>query len=148
MDLVGPFSRAFDLISSEYGWDDEVILDKTLRRIRQILATITLRRRELMRQDRLLMSWQTRSLAMVVAAAGSNASEDLMKFASNLTIDNKEYEEFGKSNPQQQTIKRLPVNANTQEEATKSNFDAAADRNNFTTLALFGMNMEKGKPGQ
>lgn len=148
MDLVGPISVAFDLISSEYGWDDEVILNKTLRRIRQILAAITLRKKERMKQERLMLSWQTRSLAMVIASAGSNPAEELMKFASNLTIDNEEYEQFNKEQPQKtNSARKLPVHASTQEKATKNNFDEAADRNNFDMLALFGHNMEKGKPG-
>lgn len=83
---------------------------------------------------------------MVVAA--TNGNEDVMKFASNLTIDNEEYEEFGKEQPKAVSpAKKLPVHATTQDQATQANFDAAADRNNFDMLALFGTNMEKGKPG-
>lgn len=81
---------------------------------------------------------------MVIAAAGSNASEELMKFASDLTIDTEEYDQF-KQEPK--TAKKLPVNATTQDEAAQANFDSAADRNSFDMLAMFGMNMEKGKPG-
>jgi hypothetical protein len=145
IELVGSIALAFDIISSEYGWDDDIILDKTLRRIRQILAVITLRRKEKQRQERLMLSWQTRSLAMVVAAAGANASEELMKFASDLTIDTEEYKQFNE--PAQVSVKKLPVNASTQDDATQANFDKAADRNSFDMLAMFGQNMEKGKPG-
>jgi hypothetical protein len=148
LELSGTISRSFDLISSEYGWDDEVILDKTLRRIRQITVDISLRLESRRKERRLELSWQTRSLAMVMAAAGGNASEDLMKFASNLTIDNEEYELFGGEQPKAVTKSKLPVHATTQETATQANFEAAADRNNFDMLALFGMNMEKGKPGE
>lgn len=146
--MVGTFARAFDLISSEYGWDDEVILDKTLKRIRQILAAITLRRKEEERQQRLIISWQTRSLAMVMAAGGGNASEELMKFAANLTIDNEEYEQFNDKPAKPKTTPKLPVHASTQEEAVKSNFDTAADKNNFDMLALFGKGMSTPPPGQ
>jgi hypothetical protein len=149
LDLVGSFARAFDLISSEYGWDDEVILDKTLKRIRQILAAITLRRKEEQRQQRLIISWQTRSLAMVMAAAGGNAHEDIMQFASNLTIDNEEYEQFNEGNSAPiKAQPKLPVHASTQDEAAQANFDAAADRNNFDMLALFGQGMSTPPPGQ
>lgn len=87
---------------------------------------------------------------MVMAASGGSASEDVMKFAANLTIDNEEYELFNKegANVQKTSVSKLPVHASTQDEATQANFDSAADRNNFDMLALFGMNMEKGKPGE
>lgn len=139
----------FDLISSEYGWDDEVILDKTLRRIRQITAAITKRKLEVQRIRRQELSWQTRSLAMVTAAAGASPSEELAKFAANLTIDNEEYEEFAKD--QRQVIKpksKLKVHATTQDAAVEKNFEAAADRNSFEMLSLFGMKVEETPPGQ
>lgn len=148
MDLVGPMAKAFDLISSEYNWDDEVILDKTLRRIRQILAAITMRKMEQQRNERLMLSWQTRSLAMVIAASGGNPDENIMKFASNLTIDNQEYAEFNKEQPVVEQKSKLPVHATTQEEATQNNFERAADRNNFDMLALFGQGMQTAAPGQ
>lgn len=84
---------------------------------------------------------------MVVAAAGYNPNEELMRFASNLTIDNEELAAFSSEQPQQTTSK-LPVHASTQEDATKQNFDKAADRNNFDMLALFGEGMERTPPGQ
>lgn len=141
-------AKAFDLISSEYNWDDEVILDKTLRRIRQILAAITYRKQEQTRTERLMLSWQTRSLAMVISAAGSNASEELMTFASNLTIDNEEYQEFNKQQPAvTKEQNKLPVHATTQDAATQQNYDKAADRNNFDMLAMFAQGMSTAPPG-
>ena len=87
---------------------------------------------------------------MVMAAAGGSGDENVMKFAANLTIDNEEYELFNKEGPavQKSAASKLPVHASTQDEAAKVNFEHAADRNNFDMLALFGMNMEKGKPGE
>ncbi len=121
-----------------------MILDKTLRRIRQIVAIIAEEKVRKEKEQRLMISWQTRSIAMVSAAASGN--EDLMKFAANLTIDNDELKEFSgetkivpKSN--------VPVNASTQESQTRKNFEQAADRNNFETLMMFGQGVEKGKPG-
>lgn len=146
--MVGPIAQTFDLISSEYGWDDTIILDKTLRRIRQILAAILLRHYKKQKDERLLVSWQTRSIAMVVAAAGSNSSEDLMHFAANLTVDADELAKFSK---EQKTTKstqsKTPVHASTQDSAVKENFEAAADRNNFDMLAMFGTKVEQGPPG-
>lgn len=148
--MVGPFAQAFDLISSEYGWDDDVILDKSLRRIRQIIAAITLRKREAERNDRLKLSWQTRSIAMVSAAAGANTSEQLTEFAANLTIDNEELETFQNETkaPPIKLDPKVPVHSSTQDDAVQKNFDAAADRNNFDMLAMFGMSVEKTPPGQ
>jgi hypothetical protein len=151
MDLTGPISRVFHVISSTYGWDDDVILNKSLRRIRQMVALISEERTAQLRNERLQLSWQTRSLAMVIAAAGSNASEDLMKFASNLTIDKEEYEEFGGNTPNKavQANKGIPVNGQTQELAAKRNLEAAADANanSAQMLNMFGHALEKGKPG-
>lgn len=148
MDLVGPIAKAFDLISSEYSWDDEVILDKTLRRIRQILASISARKAEQQRIERLTVSWQTRSLAIVMAAAGGNSTEEIMKFAANLTIDNEEYERFNKEISIKPETKKLPVHATTQQQAAEANFERAADKNNFDMLALFAQGMQTAAPGQ
>lgn len=87
---------------------------------------------------------------MVIAAAGSNSSEELMKFAANLTIDKEEYAEFGSDSLKTVTVnKGLPVNAQTQEIAAKRNLEAAADANANSShmLAMFGSALEKGKPG-
>lgn len=148
MELVGTFSRAFDLISSEYGWDDDTILDKSLRRIRQIIAAIAIRKSHLQREHRLLISWQTRSLAMVIAGSGANSNEDLMSFAANLTIDNEEYELFKNESTPLPIKSNVVVHAATQESEAKRNFDAAAERNSFDMLAMFGMKVEQTPPGQ
>jgi hypothetical protein len=146
--LVGSFAQVFDLISSEYGWSDDEILDKTLRRIRQIVAAITLRKLEETRNYRLVISWQTRVLAMVTAAAGSNPSEDLMKYAANVTIDKEEFEEFGSEGYTPVKVdNKVPVHANTQETEAKRNYEAAADKNSSEMLEMFGLGVEKGKPG-
>src|SRR6185437_16310187 len=43
--LLGSFSAAFDLLSHEYGWTDEYILDLPLCRLRQCIAAASARRR-------------------------------------------------------------------------------------------------------
>lgn len=116
-------------------------MDLPLKRIRQIVAAISLRHEKARKERRLELSWQTRSLAMVMAAAGASPSEELNKFAANLTIDNEEYALF---NNQEKVIdktpqKRLPVHATTQDEATAANYERAADTNSFEHMsALFG----------
>lgn len=144
--MAGPISRAFHIISSVYGWDDETILEKTFKRIRQILALIMEEKAAQVKEQRLLISWQTRSLAMVMAASGGNANEDTMKFAANLTIDNEEYAEF---NNEQINVKpsSVPVHATTQEVEVQKNYESAADKNNMDMMAMFGMKLAEGKPG-
>jgi len=125
-----------------------VILDKTLKRIRQILAIIAEEKAAKSKEERLMLSWQTRSLAMVMAAAGGNPSEEIMQFAANLTIDNEEYEEFNSETPKiVKSNSKVPVHATTQDEETKKNFEAAADRNSMDMAAIFGMKLSEGKPG-
>lgn len=46
-----PFARSFDLISNNYGWTDDQILDLTLQRMRQIREVIFERRAEARRLD-------------------------------------------------------------------------------------------------
>lgn len=41
-----PFARTFDLLSSEYGWTDDQILDLTMPRLRQVRDVIIERQRE------------------------------------------------------------------------------------------------------
>ncbi len=123
-----------------------MILDKTLRRIRQIVAIITEAKILQKKEERLVVSWQTRSLAMVMAATSANPSEEVNKFAADLTIDMDELKQFRQETP---VIKKskIPVNANTQESQTRKNFDTAADNNSFEALMMFGQGVEKGKPG-
>lgn len=45
-----PFARTFDLISSEYGWSDDQILDLTMARMRQVREVIMERQGEARRQ--------------------------------------------------------------------------------------------------
>jgi hypothetical protein len=97
-----------------------------------------------------MLSWQTRSLAMVMAASAASPSEEVMKFAANLTIDNEEYEAFQKEKQGLTPVKvdtKVPIHANTQETESQKNFDAAADRNSFEAFGMFGFALENGKPG-
>lgn len=144
--MLGPLSRVFHLISSTYGWTDEMILDHTLKRIRQIIAVISEDKIARSREERLMLSWQTRSLAMVMAAAGGNPSEEIMKFAANLTIDTEEYQLFNNLEEIESSSKS-PVHATTQDQETEKNFNKAADKNNFEMMGLFGMKLAEGKPG-
>lgn len=66
--LVGGFSAAFDLVSSEYGWDDEYIWNLPLCRLRQITAAIQKRRYFQKRDEAGRFSWLARNIAHFIAA--------------------------------------------------------------------------------
>ena len=67
LDLLGGFSRACDLISSEYEWTDGQILDLPLRRIRQVCAAIAERRWATDLQARRLATVQLRTVCSWIA---------------------------------------------------------------------------------
>lgn len=79
--------------------------------------------------------------------AATGGSEELMRFAANLTIDKDEMEQFKESVNTLPSKSKAPVHATTQESETKKHFEAAAEANSTEMLALFGMGLERGKPG-
>lgn len=85
---MGGFSSAFDLISSEYGWQDSAILELTLARMQQIVASISIRKAQANRERKLELSWAVRTVSSFVAAGymveGENKGLDA---ANNLTLD-------------------------------------------------------------
>lgn len=87
---------------------------------------------------------------MVVASSGANPSEEIAKFAANLTIDNEEYEAFAREqgNAPAKPQPKLAVHASTQDAAVERNFEAAADKNSFEMLSMFGMKVQETPPGQ
>jgi hypothetical protein len=73
--LLGGFSRAFDLISSSYGWSDDAIMDLTVGRTRQILAAISERMRNQDIVKRLYIEWQTKTLGFLMAGLAWDAKQ-------------------------------------------------------------------------
>lgn len=67
LGVVGGYSEAYDLISSEYGWTDDVIGDLTVSRALQIVSAINLRKDDERRRTSALTSWQTRVLSAYIA---------------------------------------------------------------------------------
>lgn len=65
--LLGGYSRAFDLVSSQYGWTDKTIKNLTVGRFRQITSAIQQRQYFESRRAQSLVSWQTRLLAQYIA---------------------------------------------------------------------------------
>lgn len=107
---MGGLSRAFDLVSCEYGWGDSVILDLTLKRLRQITTAITLRKYLEERKQRSLITWQTQTLSVFIAAA-SGAGEDFVKQAASVSLDQQDEEEQKKSKePEPGSYERLMAN--------------------------------------
>lgn len=78
-----------DLISSEYGWSDDQILDLTLTRMRQITTAIQQRHYLRHRQSRLVTSWQTRTLAQFIALTipTEGGKNPVLDFAATLDLD-------------------------------------------------------------
>lgn len=66
--MVGGYAAAYDLVSSEYGWDDETIGELPLGRFRQISAAIQMRRYAQTRQENSRFSWLARNIAGFIAA--------------------------------------------------------------------------------
>ena len=56
------------MISSEYGWTDETILDLKWARIRQITAAITLRKNRERVYSESIAEWQTKVVSQIIAA--------------------------------------------------------------------------------
>ena len=87
-----------DLISSEYGWDDEKILSLTLGRVKQITTTIIQRQYLERRKERSLLSWQTRTLATFISASAGAGADKLLESSFKIGLDDDEVEELEKLN--------------------------------------------------
>lgn len=67
-----PFARTFDLISAEYGWTDDQILDLTLPRMRQIREVILIRDDSKWRREVSLEETKVRHIVGATHAAAGN----------------------------------------------------------------------------
>ena len=87
--IVGALARSFDLISAEYGWSDNALLDLSLSRIRQITIAIMQRHAAEHFRQRRLLNWQTQTLATYVAGAAMTDGESnpLLEEACKIDID-------------------------------------------------------------
>jgi hypothetical protein len=107
--LVGGYARAFDLVSTEYGWTDEVIGELPLARFRQITAAIEQRKYIEQRQAQSVVSWQTRTLAQFIAAGymtdGENPAIDA---AGQLALDEIEREMIAEAQEQAEVGPKKP----------------------------------------
>ena len=85
-------ARAYDLIRKEYKCSDEELHNTTLRRLRQIQASIFQRRLLEDRTRRSELSWQTRMLGQIIAYANTETSKEgenkLATIAAGLDMDN------------------------------------------------------------
>lgn len=91
----------FDKIASQYGWDDEKILDLTISRMRQISAVIDERLWLDAFRGRQLVAWQTRTLASWMVKLTSDMEPDmankLMEEANGISLDNAKPTEGGQT---------------------------------------------------
>ena len=85
-------ARAYDLIRKEYKCSDEELHNTTLRRLRQIQASIFQRKLLEDRTRRSELSWQTRMLGQIIAYASTETSKEgenkLATIAAGLDMDN------------------------------------------------------------
>lgn len=89
---------AVDLIQSEYGWTDEVVLEMPICTIRQKVANIEFRLKAQRTRKNTITEWQTRTIAQFIAATvpveKKGAVNKLAEEASaiRLRIENDEHE--------------------------------------------------------
>lgn len=69
-ELVGAFARAFDLIQHHYGWTDDIVLDLSIKRTRQILAAIKQREWNEHTREEDMLEWQTKHIGTFLANLG------------------------------------------------------------------------------
>lgn len=89
---VGFFAALVDKIQHAYGWDDDTVLDLTLRRAVQIRESITQREEFDRWEHRRNLEWQTRHLASATVLSSmmdSEAKEKLIKAFSEISFDGK-----------------------------------------------------------
>lgn len=95
---MGGYGTAFDLVSSEYGWGDEYILELPLVRLRQITAAIQRRRYLKTREENSRFSWLGRNLASFIAAGYMTEGENpALEKARTIAFDDIEAAALGDS---------------------------------------------------
>lgn len=110
---MGGFATAFDLVSSEYGWSDEQILDLPLIRLRQITAAISRRKYMRQREENTRVSWQTRALAQYIAGGYMVEGENTaVQSASQLAFDDIEAAALGDTRGKAQVQRGTKENEN------------------------------------
>lgn len=85
---VGLFSTLIDKIQFAYGWDDERVLDLTLRRAIQIRESIEQREEFARWESAKIIEWQTKAIVGMVAntVESQKAREYLVDVASKLSL--------------------------------------------------------------
>lgn len=85
---MGSIARTFDLISREYHWTDEQILDLTVARFAQINWVLSDRVQAEDRRERQLLSWQTQALAHQLAnlSMSEKGGKAMHGLASKMTL--------------------------------------------------------------
>lgn len=64
---MGGYAAAYDLVASEYGWTDEQIGELPLARLRQVTASIQMRKYHAYREENGRFSWLARNIASYIA---------------------------------------------------------------------------------
>ena len=100
------FGTIFDLISAEYGWTDDQILDLTLGRIRLALESIEVRRNHGREFQLMVAEAITKTIvgAMPALAQSKKAGKSLANMAKHLSFLPRDREE---SLPSTQSVERM-----------------------------------------
>ncbi len=144
-DLLGGFSRAFDLFSSEYGWTDDVIQDLCISRFRQIFCAIKERKWNAEINKKEAMGWQIRTVAEFIAATTPWSEGEDGKFTNSLVeaarmtgLNKRQRKQVRESDQEAPSDQDVYIDPETGERTyLKGN-------NNFMDIAMFQKGMKQG----
>ncbi len=133
---MGGYAAAYDLVSSEYGWDDDTIGELPLARLRQVTAAIQMRRYSSSRAENARFSWLARNISGFIAAGyqiEKGKENKALEQAGKLAYDDIEALLLGA-----ETSNAVPV---LSEDGTREVADPlrVADRNGTASFERFGM---------
>lgn len=73
--MTGGFSRAIDLIQSEYNWRDSEILEIPICRVRQMIEIIQQRKTEELRFNARIAEWQAKNIVVGLSALSEHKEQ-------------------------------------------------------------------------
>lgn len=146
---VGLFSSLFDKIQSAYGWDDERVLDLTLRRAVQIRDSIE-QREDFARWEALKVTeWQTKNIVAMIAntVEDSKARGQLTDYAKELSLTSSPADTKSNQKPRRakRTFRTVDGKEITAEELKNYSYDEIDHSDEDQTLISKARNKNLGK---
>lgn len=98
----------FDLVSKEYGWTDDQILDLTIGRLRQVTDAISVRRQARWRETLIVLQEHARVIVggMAGTAFSQKAADGIIRYAERLRLVADEDDDM-KRLPKTRDVERL-----------------------------------------